>query len=427
MRSFKTFQSSCKNVPASISRAMMIMFLLVSTHMFINAQATLSLQGILKKANGDALEDDTYPITFKIYVVDSTQVKWMETQPEVEVTSGIYSVILGKVTPLNLPFDKDYELGISIGSQEMRPRVKLTSAPYALALRGSTNQFPSSGLVLADEIRVAQGVLASGGAPGMNGVDKNGYAFTGNNGDNDSGLFSTAAGKVSLYSNNKEILSVTPGTVTIDSSNLNISGNGTVKYNGISDWRLVDVDDFTSSVDGWTAYSPIVGQRTGWNSQVTSSLSRPDYGDFVGHVLTPNVQNATLKKKFSVGGTFTQIKVKFKYYIFDSWDYDFSNHIAFAGFAKDSIGDNFRVGWFDNIHPLDLNFGFERNLPDLVLKTDINKNNVPGAGSFTDFSFDVEMTARVSGNNFWVYSGAFLNEAPINESYGIGPMEIWVR
>ncbi len=441
MRSFKTFQSSCKNVPACISRAMMIMFLLVSTHMFINAQATLSLQGILKKANGIALEDDTYPITFKIYVVDSTKVKWYETIDDVEVTSGIYSVILGAnpMFPLNLAFDKDYELGISIGSQEMKPRVKLTSAPYALALRGSTNQFPSSGQVLADSIlinggiKVNNGVLASGGAPGANGVDKNGYAFTGNNGDNDSGLFSTAAGKASLYSNNKEILSVTPGTVTIDSSNLNIVGNGSVKYNGVSDWRLVDVDDFTSDHDGWAAYSPSTSpfQYTGWNSADSSSLNRIDYGAFVGHVLTPGVQNATLKKRFIVNGSFTQIKVKFKYYRFDSWDNNpFENHMAFAGFASSVLGDEFRVGWTLN-SPWTVNFtnAFNRNSLTLLTKTDINNNNVPGAGFYTDTSLDVEMTARrkLNNNNFWVYIGAFLDEAINNESYGIGPVEIWVR
>lgn len=141
MSLIKNLQNSFENLPSCITRAMMVVLLLISTHLFIHAQATLSLQGILKKANGVALEDGDYPITFKVYVVDSTQVKWMETIPDVEVISGIYSVILGEITPINLPFDKDYELGISIGTQEMKPRVRLTSAPYALALRGSTNQF----------------------------------------------------------------------------------------------------------------------------------------------------------------------------------------------------------------------------------------------------------------------------------------------
>ncbi|MBP6235402.1 MAG: hypothetical protein KA270_01040 [Saprospiraceae bacterium] len=412
MRSFKTFQSSCKNVPASISRAMMIMFLLVSTHMFINAQATLSLQGILKKANGIALEDDTYPITFKIYVVDSTQVKWMETQPEVEVISGIYSVILGKVTPLNLPFDKDYELGISIGSQEMRPRVRLTSAPYALALRGSSNQFPSAGQVLADEIKVAQGVLASGGAPGTNGVDKNGYAFTGNNGDNDSGLFSTADGKASLYSNNVEILSVTPGMATVigdlKTNNLDINNNGTVKYNGISDWRLADVDDFSSSHDGWKQYNNMTSGTTYSFSEFPCLCN---FGTFIGNVLEPSLNTLVLKKEYDIPGSWTQMKVKFKYIYVDSWDLVDQDR-SYAAFASNASGGNVKLGWSAlgqvNQSPYGSDFA--------------------GNSTYYDYELDVEMTGRRNSNDskFWVYIGALLNQTTL-ESYAIGPVEIWVK
>jgi hypothetical protein len=42
---------------------------------------------------------------------------------------------LGSVTPLSLPFDKPYWVGIKVGDDaEMAPRVPLTSAPDALAL-----------------------------------------------------------------------------------------------------------------------------------------------------------------------------------------------------------------------------------------------------------------------------------------------------
>lgn len=430
MRSFKTFQSSCKNVLACISRAMMIMFVLVSTHMFINAQATLSLQGILKKANGIALEDDTYPITFKIYVVDSTQVKWMETQPEVEVISGIYSVILGKVTPLNLPFDKDYELGISIGSQEMRPRVRLTSAPYALALRGSSNQFPSAGQVLADEVKVAQGVLASGGAPGLNGVDKNGYAFTGNSGDNDSGLFSTADGKASLYSNNTEILSVTPGTATVsgtlNTNNVDVINNGSLKYNGLSDWRLVEVNNFDSDAEGWNVYSPLSGQWIGWNQTTGVAAPRSDLGNFIGNILLPSSNNQVLKKQFNPGtnqwGSFTRIKVRFRYYFIDSWEFG-GEEKAWAAFSSNVNGTDLRVGWQTLYQSLSEGNGrFTQGSPTFSSQADFI-----GLTNYGDNWMDVEMTAKASGSSFWVFIGSTLDDVVANERIGVGGVEIYVR
>ncbi|MCC6410681.1 MAG: hypothetical protein IT270_03425, partial [Saprospiraceae bacterium] len=178
-----------------------------------NAQIdpTLSIQGILKKSNGVAVEDGDYSITFKLYTAQAGGTAiWTEVQPSVEVSSGIYSATLGIITPLNIPFNQLYYLGVTVGSTELTPRILLTSAPYALSLIGQTNKFPSSGLVQADSIKVNGGVLARGGAPGANGASRNGYAFSGNSGDKDSGVFSTAEGEVSLYSNNVEVLEVTP-------------------------------------------------------------------------------------------------------------------------------------------------------------------------------------------------------------------------
>ena len=88
-------------------------------------------------------------------------------------------------------------------------------------------------------LHVNGGVRARGGAPGTSGASNNGYAFTGNGGDNDSGLFSTADGRVSLYTNGVERISVTDATTTVNNSfNLpggvstsNISATGTITAN----------------------------------------------------------------------------------------------------------------------------------------------------------------------------------------------------
>jgi hypothetical protein len=59
------------------------------------------------------------------------------------------------------------------------------------------------------------GFLARGGYPGGNGINNNGYAFSGNSGDNDSGMFSDADGYVRFTSNSELKLSVYPSGVFV--------------------------------------------------------------------------------------------------------------------------------------------------------------------------------------------------------------------
>jgi len=407
------------------------------------AQATLSIQGIVKKSNGVALEDNVYQMTFKLYTVTmppSNIVIWDETIPNVEVISGIYSVILGAnpSSPITAPFNADYELGVTIGSQEMLPRVRLTSAPYALSLRGQSNQFPSTGQVLADEILVAQGVLASGGAPGLNGVDKNGYAFSGNNGDNDSGLFSTQDGKVSLYTNNVEKVSVTPteitlnGTTTVQgtlgANNINLFNNGGINYsttNGGSylGWRLAQVDDFTSNSQGWNVYSPMGGQIIGWN-QGSSAGSCPiaNFGLFAGEVLYPGDNKQVLKKQYNIPGTFSQIKVKFRYYFIDGVDWNLNDR-AFAGFATQVNGSDLKVAW----HSLPVRIGANWATDNPSFQNATNFINGGQNNGMGDYWEDVEMTAKSAGSLFYVFIGSTLDQETQDERYAVGQIEIWVR
>ncbi len=83
------------------------------------------------------------------------------------------------------------------------------------------------------KLQVNGGVRARGGAPGGFGVNDNGYAFTGGGGDDDSGMFSSADGQLEFYTNNNEIMRLTPaGRVGIGTSTpgvaLDVVGGGTV-------------------------------------------------------------------------------------------------------------------------------------------------------------------------------------------------------
>jgi hypothetical protein len=91
----------------------------------------INYQGYLTDPQGTAI-DGTVSIVFSIYSSSSGGTAlWSETRT-VTVTDGVFSVDLGNTTPLNLPFDTLYYLGITIGSDsEMTPRQPLTSTGYA--------------------------------------------------------------------------------------------------------------------------------------------------------------------------------------------------------------------------------------------------------------------------------------------------------
>jgi hypothetical protein len=406
-------------------------FILFSANLgFLEAQASLSIQGILKKSNGVAVEDGTYNITFKLYTaaVGGSAI-WTETQSGVEVSSGIYSTILGNTTALNIPFNQVYYLGVTIGSSELTPRIQLTSAPYALSLIGVTNQFPSSGQVLADSMKVNGSVLAKGGAPGVNGASHTGYAFSGNNGDKDSGLFSTADGKVSLYANNTEVLAATPGNVAVtgnlSTTNLTLPNAGKVTYNGLSDWRLVAIDDLTGGANGWNVYNAGPNEHSGWNNP-TSAGAAPIEGvstNFAGLYLYPADNNQVLKKMFDLSGVgpYTQIKVRFRYHFIDSWGYGDDDR-AWAAFADGANGSQMRLSWSD--FPSFLNSTGEFNTTAFVTANNYEGNGDP---QHADYSQTGEMVAFKSGTSFWLYFGAALDEDTNNERYGVGMIEVWVR
>ncbi len=297
----------------------------------LSAQATLSVQGTLQKSSGAAVDDGNYSLTFNIYTAATGGTTlWTETQPSVPFVDGVYSVLLGTVTPLTVPFNQAYYVGVTVqGGAELIPRTLLTSSPYALSLIGSSNIFPSSGpigagtitptagyqlhlnsasgageglvqgstgafwrfikgttlngyigfntvnndftlnpgaaslslqyngtnklvvttngadvtgnLTASGKFAVGQatvdatasllvngGIRAKGGGPGAGGASNAGYAFSGNSGDNDSGLFSDADGAVSLWANNVKGLELTSlGGVKIGTSTgISLAANG---------------------------------------------------------------------------------------------------------------------------------------------------------------------------------------------------------
>lgn len=88
---------------------------------------SLSLQGYLEGAG-----TTTLPIVTKLYK-GPTEV-YSQTHPSVDVTNGVFNVIVGPLG--SLAFDEPIDLGITVGGDsEISPRTPLTSAPYSLGLR----------------------------------------------------------------------------------------------------------------------------------------------------------------------------------------------------------------------------------------------------------------------------------------------------
>jgi hypothetical protein len=93
----------------------------------------ISYQGILTDASGKVVPDGNYVIAFKLYDVSTAGTAlWTESQT-LGVTGGILNAFIGASTLLNLPFDKPYWLGLTVGTgTELMPRLPLASAAYGL-------------------------------------------------------------------------------------------------------------------------------------------------------------------------------------------------------------------------------------------------------------------------------------------------------
>jgi len=96
-------------------------------------------------------------------------------------------------------------------------------------------------------LEVNGGIRARGGSPGGAGANNNGYAFNGNGGDNDSGMFSSADGQLEFHSNATEVIRVTSGGsvgigTTTPGAKLEVNGSAAKPGGGLwsvsSDIRL---------------------------------------------------------------------------------------------------------------------------------------------------------------------------------------------
>ncbi len=137
-----------------MNRILLSILIVVVSALSVRAQIpqTMSYQGVLTDGAGTPVADNSYSLTFRMYTTASGGSEiWIETQ-SVQVTGGIFSVILGSSNPLAVAFDTAYWLSVSVdGGSEFTPRRPLTAAAYALNSQGVVD-----GAITADKIATGQ-------------------------------------------------------------------------------------------------------------------------------------------------------------------------------------------------------------------------------------------------------------------------------
>jgi hypothetical protein len=121
--------------PKQLRLAILIIAVFLFTTMaWAGIPKTISYQGYLKQTNGSPVNSPT-KIRFSLYSSNPHRDNpiWRETQTDVDVKQGVYSVQLGTVEPITAPFDIRYWLGVAFNDGlDMLPLQPLSSVPYSI-------------------------------------------------------------------------------------------------------------------------------------------------------------------------------------------------------------------------------------------------------------------------------------------------------
>jgi len=110
-----------------------ILFIFAVAVLSISAQVprTMNYQGKLTDDSGIAVSGPV-SITFHIYnTATGGTPLWSEAHASVTVTNGLFDVILGEGTSMDMDFDVQYWMELVVGGETLAPREKLSAVPYA--------------------------------------------------------------------------------------------------------------------------------------------------------------------------------------------------------------------------------------------------------------------------------------------------------
>ncbi len=206
---------------------------------------TMSIQGLLTDTEDHVLANDQYDLTFQLYNVPTGgSPLWTENHFDIDVSSGIFSTILGIHTPLDLCFDEVYYLGISVETDpEMSPRIELTSSPYSVIAKSveddaiTTHKIKDRSVTLE---KIAPTILS-----GINGITNDG-------------------GEITLLPGSNIVISPDPSDHSITISSVDNGGSSSVSVEDL-------VPDVISSISGVSNDGGNVDIIAGQNIEVISN------------------------------------------------------------------------------------------------------------------------------------------------------------
>ncbi len=111
------------------------LFLLLFTGILAAQQSSprISVQGTLKDSDGVSVPNGVQEITFKLFTALSGGTAVWEETANVTTKGGVYSHLLGSVTPLDpADFNQTLFVGVVIDGTELLPRTELAYSPYTL-------------------------------------------------------------------------------------------------------------------------------------------------------------------------------------------------------------------------------------------------------------------------------------------------------
>lgn len=378
--------------------------------MDLQGQATLNIQGIIKKSSGANLDDGTYSMRFRLYTVATGSSSiWQEDHVSVDITSGVYNVVLGLITPFTISFDRTYFLGVSVdGGAEVSPRIRLTGAPYSLSLMGQKNIFPSTGSVGIGTVTPDTSARLH-----IKSDSDTTARFLLEGKDTVVIVMKTRTDTASIVFNGNKI--AIPDLSINYAAGVSLPKGQAVKYNTLSTWQLVQVDTLLDT--GWICYDD-------WKTTTSKTMDRlSSSGPYNSYILRPNLEgNNIIAKQIDLGGIpHSMVKVVFTFHFFDTWD---AGEFGFAAFGTkqnpyDGEGQTsgiFQIGWRQYSQP---------NFNTLFSSSGYFKGDSGLASA--DYNIQGEMVAQTDANTFWVLFGSNLDQVATDESYGISNIQVWVR
>lgn len=255
------------------------------------SQTKLSVQGVIRLSDGNAIEDGLYPITFKLYDAETGGTElWSETQPTLKVTSGIYSTILGEVNPLNLQFNDFYYLSLTVEGEELLPRAPLTSAPYSNSVLGFDNVFPSTGNVGIGTLNPTESLEVNGNIKADNLLSTEAFSAWLTNASDFTGSSSTTATNLKYtdlkQNSNSSVFSMnnSTGELTILKAGVvNLSAQFDFINSSGSGWTIMDI-----SWNGTLQTRPLASNTGTWATIQGHLTVKVSAGDTISFIAVPS-------------------------------------------------------------------------------------------------------------------------------------------